>query len=376
MSISFKAFSSAEAIERNLWNSLAADASPVMDWEYFHALEASGSVSEERGYRPCHLVAYAGKIPVALAPLYERDRAWVEFGDGGLIEFLTEITGLPFHSGLVGTIPYTPVPGYQFLHRPDTDALKANKMLLDYIDFMCANRGLSTSRIYFVSQGAPQLHSLLREQGYITLQSQYLLWFNKDYRKFDDYLGSFRSSRRTKIKRELRTVGKQGIHFDIVDGQEAPAEYFELIYQLYLRTWTKHMGVGVTPFLNSGFFRRLADEFRHRVFFSVASRSNGPVGMALFYKKSGSIYGRYWGCFEEVPFLHFATCYYQPIRYAIEQGIGTMDPGFGGEHKIIRGYEVAPIHHYIKFHGERQRQIAVSVLQQMRETPSPFGDRQ
>lgn len=367
MSISFRVFSSAEAVGRDVWNSMALNAGPMAEWEYFYSLEKSGSVSEERGYRPCHLAAYAGNIPVALAPLYERDRAWVEFGDGGLIEFLTEVTGLPFHLGLVGSIPYTPAPGYEFLHRPDVDPALTDKMLLDYIDYMCMNRKFLTSRIYFVSMGSPHLHSLLRQQGYISLKSEYYLWFNRGYGDFGDYLQSFRSSRRTKIKRELRTIREQGIQLSVVDGKDAPAAYFDGIHQLYLRTWAKHMGLRVLPFLNGTFFELLGRHFRHRIFFSLASQMGENIGMALFYHKAKSIFGRYWGCFEEVPFLHFATCYYHPIQYAIEHGVESMDPGFGGEHKLIRGYEIVPVYHYIKFHGERPRRMAVSVLQQMRE---------
>ena len=242
MSIWFEVFSSAEAVGRELWNSLALNASPMAEWEYFYALEQSGSVSEGRGYRPCHLVVHADGIPVALAPLYERDRAWVEFGDGGLIEFLTEITGLPFHLGLVGSIPYTPVPGYEFLRRPDVDPMATDKMLLDYIDYMCMKRKLLTSRIYFASTASPHLRTLLLRQGYMSLKSQYFLWFNRGYKDFDDYLNSFRSSRRTKIKRELRSIRDRGIDLSVVEGEAAPAEYFEAIYQLYLRTWGQAHG--------------------------------------------------------------------------------------------------------------------------------------
>ena len=44
-----------------------------------------------------------------------------------------------------------------------------------------------------------------------------------------------------------------------------------------------------------------------------------------------------------------------------------MDPGFGGEHKLIRGYEVVPVYHYIKFHGDRPRRVAAGIFQQMRQ---------
>ena len=96
----------------------------MMEFEYLHALEKSGSISADKGYSPSHLALYDGSNIVAIAPLYQRDRAWVEFGDGGLMEFLTELTGLPFSSGLVGSIPYTPVPGYDFLVGPARDAAR------------------------------------------------------------------------------------------------------------------------------------------------------------------------------------------------------------------------------------------------------------
>jgi uncharacterized protein len=375
MAIHFRTFSSAEAIAKEEWNRLAVDASPMMEWGYFLALEKSRSVSRETGYSPRHLMVYQDHQAIALAPLYERDRAWVEFGDGGLVEFMSDVTGIPFNLGLVGTIPFTPVPGYQFLHHRTADPLRTSMMLLDYIDLYCERRNLSTCRLYFVSPSAPHLDLLLREKGYLRLRTEHSLWFNHNYTSFEDYLRSFKSSRRTKIRRELREIHRQGIDVRMISGESAPAEYYDYVKTLYERTWTKHMGPRVRPFLNEAFFRLLAENFRNRSSFAVASRDGRRLGMALFYHKSDTLYGRYWGCFEEIPFLHFATCYYRPIEYAIEQGIALMDPGFGGEHKLLRGYEIFPVNHYLKFYGERQRRVANSILKQirMRSCVTPGG---
>ena len=99
----------------------------------------------------------------------------------------------------------------------------------------------------------------------------------------------------------------------------------------------------------------------------VSSLNGKRVAMALFYNKSNNLYGRYWGCFREIPFLHFATCYYYPIFHGIANGVEMIDPGFGGEHKYIRGFENIPVSHYIKFFDDKQRRIAYAVLDQMRE---------
>ena len=365
MSIRFDIFPGVEAVDRDVWNRLASDAAPFMEWEYFRALEVSGSVSPERGYRPMHLVAYSGDRPVALAPLYLRDRAWVEFGDGGLLEFLSETTGLPFNVGLVGTIPFTPVPGYEIASGSNGDGPEIVGNLLGYMDYLCETRGLSTSRVYFVDSTENGFQDRLMEHGYLRFRSKHCLWVNKGYTDFDDYLQSFRTSRRTKIRRELKSVREAGITVRMVEGANAPAEYYRTMYRLYLRTWLRHMGPGVRPFLTQGFFDLLEQQYRHRSSFSVAEREGEIVAMALFYHKSGTLYGRYWGCFEETPFLHFAVCYYHPIDHCIRNGFQVMDPGFGGRHKLLRGYDVVPVDHYIKFHQEEQRRIADTVIRQM-----------
>lgn len=367
MGVRFDILSRAEDLSRESWNQLALDASPMMEWEYYFALEQSGAVCPERGYRPIHLLARSGDKhrPIGLAPLYERDRAWVEFGDAGLLEFLTELTGIPFNHGVVGTLPFTPVPAYQFLFQPGVDRKVMTQSFLTYIDYYCETHGLATSRFYFVAADATELHQRLVEQGYVGLKSEYCLWFNRSYQSFEDYLHTFRSSRRTKIRRELKSIERMGVEISMVEGMHAPLAYFEDIYKLYERTWIKHMGHQIRPFLNETFFRLLYVHFRHRCSFSVARLDADRIGMALFYGKSSSLYGRYWGCFQETPFLHFATCYYMPIQYAIERGYQVMDPGFGGEHKLIRGYEVVPVYHYVKFYGESQRRIAMSVLKQL-----------
>ncbi|MFZ0945737.1 MAG: peptidogalycan biosysnthesis protein [Syntrophobacteraceae bacterium] len=364
-----KIFSRIEEIPSEEWNGLALNAAPMLEFEYLHALEKSGSVSADRGYTPAHLALYDGSRIIAIAPLYQRDRAWVEFGDGGLIDFLAELTGLPFGSGFVGSIPYTPVPGYDFLIGSCLDGSRIFADLLDKIDEISKERGLSTTRFYFVDQGS-KLHSILAEHGYVRLSSSHLLWFNRGYRSFDDFLLSFKSNRRTKIKREWRAIQNYGIDLGMVDGPSAPASFYEELYLLYRRTWTKHMGPGIRPFLNESFFRLLGENFRHRCSFSVSQMSGRRIAMALFYNKAEKLYGRYWGSLREVPFLHFATCYYYPIAYAIENDLRMIDPGFGGEHKTLRGFEDSYAYHYIKFYDENQRRIAYAVIDQMRGQPT------
>ena len=91
-----KIFSRIEEISAEKWNGLALRAAPMLEFGYLYSLEKSGSISADKGYVPAHLALYEGSRIIGMAPLYQRDRASVEFGDGGLIQFLTELTGLPF----------------------------------------------------------------------------------------------------------------------------------------------------------------------------------------------------------------------------------------------------------------------------------------
>lgn len=137
---------SVEEIEKGIWNSLAARASPMMEWEYYYALEKSGCVSPNI---PSHLMVWRGKVPVVLAPFFERQQASDEFGGGDLIEFLGKITGILYNRGLVGNIPLTPVPAYEFLQHPESNPVETASRLLDYIDAYCRRSGFLTSRISF-----------------------------------------------------------------------------------------------------------------------------------------------------------------------------------------------------------------------------------
>ncbi|MGC9194056.1 MAG: peptidogalycan biosysnthesis protein [Syntrophobacteraceae bacterium] len=369
MEIVEKIISQIEEVDSRRWNDLAVDSAPMLEYEYLHALETSGAICAAGGYKPAHLALYNDSSLVALAPLYLRERAFVEFGDGGMLEFLSEITGLPFGSGLVGSIPFTPVPGYDFLLAPGLDRIAVFDSILKKVDEISMERALSTSRFYFVSPNSA-LNHILVQHGYIRLSTPHLVWFNRGYRTFEDFLLSFKSGRRTKIKREYRSIRDQGIELSMLEGLNAPASAYNDLYLLYRRTWTKYMGSGIKPFLNEAFFRLLGENFGRRCALCVAQTSGEKVGMALFFTKAQRLYGRYWGAFRDVPFLHFATCYYYPISFAIEKGLGTFDPGFGGEHKTIRGFEESSAAHYIKFYDENQRRLAFAVLEQLRNRQS------
>ena len=70
----------------------------------------------------------------------------------------------------------------------------------------------------------------------------------------------------------------------------------------------------------------------------MARRDGRHIAGALNLFGEGVLFGRNWGAVEYVPFLHFETCYYQAIDFAIARGLKRVEAGAQGEHKLLRGY--------------------------------------
>ena len=93
------------------------------------------------------------------------------------------------------------------------------------------------------------------------------------------------------------------------------------------------------PYLTRAFFDLVGERMGDELLLFLAFRDARPVAGALNFVGSDTLYGRYWGCTEEVSFLHFELCYYQAIEWAIEHGLRCVQAGAQGEHKVARGYE-------------------------------------
>jgi hypothetical protein len=99
----------------------------------------------------------------------------------------------------------------------------------------------------------------------------------------------------------------------------------------------------------------LGERMAGKVLLMLALRDGKPIAGALNLIGADTLYGRYWGCREDVPFLHFELCYYQAIDAAIERGLSKVEAGAQGEHKLARGYVPVPTWsaHYIPNAGFR-----------------------
>ena len=116
-------------------------------------------------------------------------------------------------------------------------------------------------------------------------------------------------------------------------------------------------------------FHLLHQHYRQRLVFFAAYGEDGdrPVGMSFCLTKGDRLYGRYWGCQEELNHLHFNACYYAPIEWAIDQGIQVFDPGAGGRHKKRRGFPATPNYSLHRFYQPRLETLLKRYLVEVNE---------
>ncbi|WP_338509896.1 GNAT family N-acetyltransferase [Pseudomonas poae] len=100
-------------------------------------------------------------------------------------------------------------------------------------------------------------------------------------------------------------------------------------------------------------FSLLAERMPQMIRVVLAKQGSRPVAMAFSLIGGDSFYGRYWGCLAEFDRLHFETCFYQGMDYAIAEGLQRFDAGAQGEHKLIRGFEpvITRSWHYLRHPG-------------------------
>ncbi len=155
------------------------------------------------------------------------------------------------------------------------------------------------------------------------------------------------ASKRKMIKRERCKVNEQGIRLLRIKGKDVSEHQWQVFFQFYTMTYLKR---GSKPYLNLAFFQQIAATLGEHLLLVLAVKDDTAIGAALSFVGNGTLYGRYWGSYEEYDGLHFEACYYQGLEYCIEHGLRRFDSGAQGEHKISRGFEPVTTYsaHWIK----------------------------
>ena len=313
----------------------AVDGDPPFDpfttHRFLLALEQSGSVGPGTGWQPRYLTAHADGQMIAAAPLYAKGHSQGEYIFDYSWAHAYENAGGSYYPKLQIAVPHTPATGRRFLTRPGFEETGTAALIQGAVQLTDSN-GLSSLHITFCTQDEA---AAAEQLGMLARKSQQFHWHNAGFEDFDGFLATLSSRKRKNIRKERQQAQAFGGEIEVFTGDDLQREHWDAFWRFYQDTGARKWG---TPYLTRAFFDIAQDQLRDDMALVLAKRDGAWVAGALNFIGADALYGRYWGCTEHHPFLHFELCYYQAIDFALGHGLSRVEAGAQGEHKLARGY--------------------------------------
>ncbi len=339
------------------WDALAGADNPFMSYAFLTALEESGSVGPGTGWSPAPIVieGLEGKLVGAL-PAYAKGHSQGEYVFDHAWADAWERAGGSYYPKLQIAAPFTPATGPRLLVSDDKYAVP----LLRAAEQLCTQHGFSSAHATFIE---PDQLEMFERAGWLARSDIQFHWTNRGYADFEDFLGALASRKRKAVRKE-RAAAQDGVRIERLTGEAILPEHWDAFWEFYQDTGARKWG---TPYLTRAAFDLLSAKMGEQLMLILAFMDDEPIAGALNFIGGTALYGRYWGCSVDKPFLHFEICYYQAIDAAIELGLQRVEAGAQGGHKLARGYE--PVQtwsaHYIPDPGFRSA-VADFLVQERR----------
>lgn len=318
------------------WDALLTERdTPFVRHAWLRSLEEAGCVRPEVGWRPCHLLVRRGGQLVAAAPAYLKGNTEGEFVfDHGWAQAAPRFR-VKYYPKLIVAVPFTPATGRRLLVPAGDEQAALTAVLAQAVSAVSDKLNLSGSHVLFPQE---QDRDALLSAGQSLRHGVQFHWFNRGYGTYDDFLASFNAKRRHQLRRERREVEKAGIVTTTYRGREITDEVLAAMFHFYKKGVEAHFPWG-RQYLNERFFELARERMGDHLDIVLAREGGKPIAGCFNVEGGKRLYGRYWGCDEPRPFLHFHVCYYHSIEQCIARGIEVFEPGAGGEHKMPRGFE-------------------------------------
>lgn len=324
-----RVFGSVGSIDAARWDALAGADNPFVSHAFLTALEDSGSVGPGTGWSsaPIGIEGPDGALLAAMPAWlkghsqgeYVFDHAWAD---------AWHRAGGNYYPKLQIAVPFTPATGPRLLL--SDEALAAP--LLRAAETLCTSNGFSSAHATFI---APDQVPLFERAGWLLRSDIQFHWENRGYAGFEDFLGELASRKRKAVRKE-RAAAQEGVTIRSLTGAAIRPEHWDAFWVFYQDTGMRKWG---RPYLTREAFDLIGRRMAERVLLVMAYEGEEPIAGALNFIGGEALYGRYWGCTRDKPFLHFELCYYQAIDAAIRLGLKRVEAGAQGGHKLARGYE-------------------------------------
>jgi len=310
------------------WDALHDSRHPFLSHAFLSGLETHQCLRERWGWQSSPVTLFEDDLLIAAAPAYIKTNSHGEFVFDHAWANAYQRTGRDYYPKLVVAVPYTPVTGPRLLAR---DAASREKLVVQ-LEQKARDENLSSVHINFL----PESEDLQVPDHWLKrLDIQFHWQNNAQWLSFDDFLAALNRKKRKNIQQERQQVAKAGIRLRCVPGHQASDEDIAAMYGFYCST---QLEKGNHPALSLAFFRHLSREIPESTVIFLAEKHERVIAGAFCLRSDTTLYGRYWGASENVPGLHFETCYYQGIEYCLREGLTRFEPGAQGEHKIARGF--------------------------------------
>lgn len=330
----FRVITKIQEISEKDWNRLNTSNFPFTSYAFLSALEKSGAVSDQTGWRVNHLAVYDEEKLIAVIPSYLKQHSYGEYVFDFQWAEAYKRVGFEYYPKLISAIPFSPITGPRVLMDDSYCEPEVIDLILSQTKELLSEAGYSSWHSLFLTE---EVSTELAKKNISQRRAVHFKWLNKNYACFDDFLAICSSRHRKNIRKERRKVSEQGITLKQIEGLDLTENEWRHFYQFYQATYLKRSGHG--GYLSADFFILLKQNMPEQLMLVMATKNEEMIGAALYLKDQHSLYGRYWGSLSEDEFLHFEACYYQGIEYCIEHNLAFFDPGVQGEHKIQRGFE-------------------------------------
>ncbi|KMK65334.1 GNAT family N-acetyltransferase [Puniceibacterium sp. IMCC21224] len=343
--IEVSVLASLDQIAPEIWDACAcpeaADGGRAIDpfttHRFLSALEKSGSVGDRTGWTPHYLTAAVDGETIAVAPLYGKGHSQGEYiFDHNWAQAL-ENAGRHYYPKLQIAVPFTPATGRRFLTRPGFEVAGMSALVQGAVQ-IAADNELSSLHATFCTEAEAIAGE---EMGLLRRTTQQFHWVNEGYADFDGFLAALSSRKRKTIRKERAKAQEFGGTIEVLTGDQIQPEHWDAFWMFYQDTGARKWG---TPYLTRRFFDLAQDVLRDDILLVLARRDGDYIAGALNFIGRDTLFGRYWGCIEDHPCLHFELCYYQAIDFAISRRLSRVEAGAQGEHKLARGYLPTPVH--------------------------------
>jgi len=322
--------------------------SPFTTHRFLRALEQSGSATAQAGWAPHHLVASVddqilGDRILGVMPLYLKGHSQGEYVFDQAWADAWERAGGKYYPKLQAAVPFTPATGPRLLVRPASppDCPPDNPVAPDTVRAalvqgaigLTEQSGLSSLHITFCTDAEWELGGRM---GLLQRTDQQFHWRNHGYDDFEAFLAALASRKRKQIRKERAQAVANGVTIRRFTGSAIEPGHWDAFWRFYQDTSGRKWG---TPYLTRAFFEAIHQTMRDDILLVLCERGGRWIAGALNFIGRDALYGRYWGCTEDHAFLHFETCYYQAIEFAIRHRLARVEAGAQGPHKLARGYE-------------------------------------